>query len=184
MATLVYITMFMINQNVLRSMRTLIDEILLAPIPDVSRNQASLYGRKWFCLHEKLRPKMVNAFEPACVLLWCDFLAFIYYFFSLHICAQKAGTWDDHSGLFSWPIPSPLRQYKRIHEGRVKILIFFYFILSPFITKFYCSDVLCGYGCLRVYKTLSHFYRLPSLVENIKEDKRKKCWRRQNSTHL
>lgn len=165
-----------------------VDEKFLAPIPTVSRNQTSLYGRKWFCLHEKLPPKMVNAFESTCVLLWCDFLAFIYYFFSLHICAQKEGTWDDHSVLFSGPIPSPLRQYKRIYEGRVMILIFFYFILSPFITKFYCSDILCGYGCLRVYKTLSHFYRLQQISFSRWKYKRrqtkKKCWRRQNSTHL
>lgn len=68
--------------------RTLISGNFLAAFSP-SRS-VSLYGRKSFCLHEKLPPKMVNSFGSTCVLLWSDFLAFIYYFiFPLlffHLC--------------------------------------------------------------------------------------------------
>lgn len=117
---------------------------------------------------EKLPPKMVNAFGSTCVLLWRDFIYFIFLSLSLSsLSKHKEGTRDDHSTLRG---PFQLR-CEITKEARV---ILFYFI-SPYILhllyNFYCSNM-----CLRVVFSPFHafiaFERFLSLLGNGEEDKR------------
>lgn len=146
---------------------------------------------------------MVNAFGSTCVLLWCDFLAFIYFIYSSFLFVPffvyKEGTRDDHSKrlslLFSWPIPASLAvvQKKLWSPGNdFNIFLFYFAIYSPLIVRFLLFQYV-AMGCLRVYKTLFLFppFRIlspsrdsfRSSVERRRQTK-KECWRRQNSTHL
>lgn len=149
---------------------------------------------------------VVTAFGSTCVLLymmWYSRISFIYLFIprrslrSRAVRAQRRHSRWSFRRLFCEPIPSITRQ-KNLLRGPgndFNIFLFYSTIYSlHLLYNFYCSNMWLWAACESIKPSFLLPFRILSpsrdfsllRLQTGEEDKRneKKCWQRQNSTHL